>query len=351
MGNCVRTTADPSRTNMNRGKAQKSLNKEAKLLLLGSGESGKSTVFKQIKKQHGSGYSQEELKNAKNSIYANILLTLRALGEQCVKNNIELEPGNMERAKRMMDLVDNDSSLLVTAASRYSIDVANDVQALWADKKVQEMFNRRYEFHVFDGAGYFFQDIDRLRPPNYTPSFEDILRCRMKTVGIIEIGFQVEDVYFKLFDVGGQRNERKKWIHHFDGVTAVIFVASMSDYDQKCYEDDVTNRMIESMDLFDEMVNGTWFKETTFMLFLNKTDIFREKIKHTDLKVCFPEYDGGCDFDKAAEYVKNKFLSLNKYDQSRIHVHMTEATNTETLTRAFEHVKSLVVDKNKATPV
>lgn len=110
----------------------------------------------------------------------------------------------------MIELVDNDTSLLVTASSRYTIEVADDVQALWKDKKVQEMFNRRYDFHVFDGAGYFFQDLERLRPPNYTPTFEDILRCRMKTVGIIEIGFQVGDTYFKLFDVGGQRNERKK---------------------------------------------------------------------------------------------------------------------------------------------
>jgi GTPase SAR1 family protein len=342
---------DGNNLNNRRNKGQQGLSKEAKLLLLGSGESGKSTVFKQIKKQHGNGYTNEELKNAKNSIYANVLHTLRSLGEQCIKANLELEPGNIERAKRMIELVENDSSLLVTASSRYTVDVANDVAALWADKKVQEMFNRRYEFHVFDGAGYFFQDLERLRPPNYTPTFEDILRCRMKTVGIIEIGFQVGDTYFKLFDVGGQRNERKKWIHHFDGVTAVIFVASMSDYDQKCYEDDITNRMTESMDLFDEMVNGTWFKDTSIMLFLNKTDIFREKIKRTDLKVCFPEYNGGCNYDNASAFIKNKFLELNKYDKSRIYVHMTEATNTNDISKVFDQVKEIVISKNKTNPV
>lgn len=345
------TTAADSNNLNNRRKGGQGLNKEAKLLLLGSGESGKSTVFKQIKKHHGNGYTQEELKNAKNSIYANILHTLRALGDQCIKANLDLDPGNVERAKRMIELVDNDSSLLVTASSRYTVDVANDVQALWSDKKVQEMFNRRYEFHVFDGAGYFFQDLERLRPPNYTPTFEDILRCRMKTVGIIEIGFQVGDIYFKLFDVGGQRNERKKWIHHFDGVTAVIFVASMSDFDQKCYEDDVTNRMKESMDLFDEMINGTWFKDTSIMLFLNKTDIFREKIKHTDLKVCFPDYDGGNDYDNASTFIKNKFLDLNKYDKSRIYVHMTEATNSDQLQAVFDQVKEIIVNKNKTKPL
>lgn len=339
----------PASKNLQRGGGN--MSKEAKLLLLGSGESGKSTVFKQIKKNYGSGYTPDELKNAKNTIYANILHTMKALSEACIKNDLDLEPGNMDRAKRMAEIVGNESGLIINASSRYTVDVANDVAALWADKKVQDMFNHRYDFHVFDGAGYFFQDLERLAPPNYMPTFEDILRCRMKTVGIIEIGFQVGDIYFKLFDVGGQRNERKKWIHHFDGVTAVIFVASMSDFDQKCYEDDITNRMTESMDLFDEMVNGTWFKDTSIMLFLNKTDIFREKIKNTDLKVCFPEYEGGNDFDSASTFIKNKFLNLNKYDKGRIFVHMTEATNTEDISKVFDQVKEIIINKNKSNAV
>jgi hypothetical protein len=33
---------------------------------------------------------------------------------------------------------------------------------------------------------------------------------------------------------GGQRNERRKWIHCFENVTAVIFVAALSEYDQVC---------------------------------------------------------------------------------------------------------------------
>lgn len=96
MGNmCGGSPNSSNGTNLKNRKGQQSLNKEAKLLLLGSGESGKSTVFKQIKKHHGNGYSGEELKNAKNSIYANILHTLRALSDACLKANIELEPDNI----------------------------------------------------------------------------------------------------------------------------------------------------------------------------------------------------------------------------------------------------------------
>lgn len=131
-----------------------------------------------------------------------------------------------------------------------------------------------------------------MQPPDYSVTSDDILHCRRKTTGIVELNFNYSGITFKLFDVGGQRNERKKWIHCFSEVTAVIFVVSMSDYDQKCYEDDITNRMAESLDLFDEIVNGNWFKNTHVMLFLNKVDLFKKKIQHTDLNVCFPDYDG-----------------------------------------------------------
>ena len=80
------------------------------------------------------------------------------------------------------------------------------------------------------------------------------------------------------FDVGGQRNERKKWIHCFENVTAVIFVAALSEYDQVLYEDETTNRMTEALNLFDEICNSRWFRETSMILFLNKRDLFQAKV-------------------------------------------------------------------------
>lgn len=95
-----------------------------------------------------------------------------------------------------------------------------------------------------------------------------------------------------MVDVGGQRNERRKWIHVFDSVTAIIFVTSLSEYDMVLEEDETMNRMRESMLLFDEICNCRYFKETSIIIFFNKRDLFAEKIKKTDLKVCFPDYTG-----------------------------------------------------------
>lgn len=68
--------------------------------------------------------------------------------------------------------------------------------------------------------------------------------------------FAIDDHKFMMVDVGGQRNERKKWIHCFESVTAVIFVVAVSEYDQVLFEDQTTNRMMEALNLFDEVRNG-----------------------------------------------------------------------------------------------
>ena len=86
---------------------------------------------------------------------------------------------------------------------------------------------------------------------------------------------------------GGQRSERKKWMHCFEGVTAILFLVAMSEYDLKLVEDQTTNRMHESMRLFESICNSQWFVNTSIILFLNKRDLFEEKIAKSPISVCF----------------------------------------------------------------
>ncbi|KAI5633574.1 g-protein alpha subunit domain-containing protein [Phthorimaea operculella] len=136
----------------------------------------------------------------------------------------------------------------------------------------------------------FLDDLDRLGARDYQPTEQDILRTRVKTTGIVEVHFSFKNLNFKLFDVGGQRSERKKWIHCFEDVTAIIFCVAMSEYDQVLHEDETTNRMQESLKLFDSICNNKWFTDTSIILFLNKKDLFEEKIRKSPLTICFPEY-------------------------------------------------------------
>ena len=96
----------------------------------------------------------------------------------------------------------------------------------------------------------------------------------------------------RLVDVGGQRSERRKWIHCFQDVTCLIFITSLSEYDQMLYEDNDVKRMDESLKLFEEICASKWFLEKNIILFLNKSDVFEHKLKTTDLSVCFSDYKG-----------------------------------------------------------
>ena len=109
---------------------------------------------------------------------------------------------------------------------------------------IQNAYHNRSRFQLTDSAAYFFNQVRAVGAPNYLPSEQDVLRSRVRTTGIVESEFSIELNKFKIFDVGGQRNERKKWIHCFSEVTAVLFVAAMSEYDMVLFEDETANRMV-----------------------------------------------------------------------------------------------------------
>jgi guanine nucleotide-binding protein G(i) subunit alpha len=117
-------------------------------------------------------------------------------------------------------------------------DLADAIRSLWRDPGVKEAVRRSREFQLNDSAVYYFNAIDRMAAGNYLPTDQDILRSRVKTTGITETTFKVGELTYRLFDVGGQRSERKKWIHCFENVTALVFLVSLSEYDQMLYEDE-----------------------------------------------------------------------------------------------------------------
>jgi len=123
---------------------------------------------------------------------------------------------------------------------------------------------------------------------HYQPIHDDILRAKVRTSGIMERTYEVKDAFISIYDVGGQRNERKKWIHCFAGVTGVIYVAALNHYKQVLFEDEGRNAMHESVDLFASLCSSKWFRTIPMILFLNKDDLFREALRDgISLSCCF----------------------------------------------------------------
>ncbi|XP_057291250.1 G protein alpha o subunit-like isoform X2 [Hydractinia symbiolongicarpus] len=316
--------------------------KEVKLLLLGAGESGKSTIVKQMKIIHDNGFTEEDHRRFKPVIFSNTIMSLIAMLRAMEKLRINFADERRGSDAKMVFLIANSGQDTMP----FSPELTEAMKRLWVDKGVLTCFRRSREYQLNDSTKYYLDALDRLSKPDYRPTEQDILRTRVKTTGIVEIQFTFKKLNFRLLDVGGQRTERRKWIHCFQEVTAIIFCAALSCYDLRLAEDDTTNRMVESLKLFDSIVNNEWFLATSVILFLNKKDLFEEKIPYSPITICFPDYKGGVTFREASDFIKQKYLERNRNDAKEIYVHLTCATDTENIDFVFKAVTNMIIAAN-----
>eukprot|EP01126_Amoeba_proteus_P006455 TRINITY_DN1225_c0_g1_i10.p1 TRINITY_DN1225_c0_g1~~TRINITY_DN1225_c0_g1_i10.p1 ORF type:complete len:179 (+),score=29.24 TRINITY_DN1225_c0_g1_i10:690-1226(+) len=173
--------------------------------------------------------------------------------------------------------------------------------------------------------------------------------AKLRTTGVVETKFCVKNTNFTMVDVGGQRSERRKWLHCFENVTAVIYLAALDEYNLALEEDNTTNRLEESLRLFQEVVGSPWFSENTCILFLNKCDLFEKKIQKFPLSTCFPEIsvDDASNYDKSVQFIQNKYQKVFA-SGTKLYVYVTCAVDTDNCQRVFEAVMETLVSNNIA---
>lgn len=309
----------------------------ATLLLLGAGESGKSTLFKQIELIWGNGYTLEQRSSYISSIRRNVVECMRNLcrGSETLDLPVAKE---LQSHKQSILLMDVESPLTIDHVLVKKWDM------LWDDSGIQAVYERRNEIQLLDNCVYLFSRLGDISQPEYLPSDEDILRCRVRTTGIVESCFQIGDSVLRIVDVGGQKSERKKWIRCFAGVTAVVYVVSLSSYDLLLYEDNETNRLDESLNLFDQISNNTWLKDKPIVLFLNKSDVLEEKLGSSPFSKYRPDFTGvDSDFDAIVDHVAELFMKRNGNPSRSIFQHITCATQTDNVQTVFRAVKEIVL--------
>ncbi|CEP15179.1 hypothetical protein [Parasitella parasitica] len=315
---------------------------EVKLLLLGAGESGKSTILKQMKLIHDGGFTQEEKEAYKEIIFSNSIQSMYVLLEAMDTLGISLSDASNQMS---FDYIMNQCQK--TDYPSMSPESVRAIKLLWQDIGIQAAYARRNEFQLNDSASYYFDSIERIGEPDYFPTDQDVLRSRVKTTGIAESKFMFGTLTYRMFDVGGQRSERKKWIHCFEDVTAIIFLVAISEYDQVLIEDESVNRMQEALTLFDSICNSRWFERTSTILFLNKTDLFKQKLPKSPLVDYFPDYQGANDdYEKASSYLMQRFISLNGSTQKQVYTHLTCATDTEQVKFVMTAVNDIILQTN-----
>ncbi|KAF8054226.1 guanine nucleotide binding protein, alpha subunit [Lyophyllum atratum] len=293
---------------------------------------------------HQDGFSDAELAEYRPVVYKNVLDSAQAVVTYMRKIDLEcVEYGNRVLATKILDYKLDSEPGSSPHNPYFSPEIADAIHQVWKDPIIPKVMDEHSsDFYLMDSAGYFFSEVLRIGTPGYLPNETDVLRARQKSLGITETRFTMGTLSIHMFDVGGQRSERKKWIHCFESVTSIIFCTALSEYDQVLLEEKTQNRMAESLVLFESVINSRWFLRTSIILFLNKIDVFKNKLPKVPLERYFPEYTGGTDINKAAKYILWKFMQANRARLS-VYPHLTQATDTTNIRLVFAAVKETIL--------
>ncbi|KAK9965537.1 hypothetical protein ABG768_004624 [Culter alburnus] len=324
--------------------------KLVKILLLGAGESGKSTFLKQMRIIHGQDFDQRAKEEFRATIYSNVIKGIRVLVDAREKLHIPWgDPENQVHGEMVMAF-DTRSSLMAKGMveTKVFLNYLPAIRALWQDTGIQNAYDRRREFQLGESVKYFLDNVDKLGQSDYLPSQKDILLARKPTKGIHEYNFEIKNVPFTMVDVGGQRSERKRWFECFDSVTSILFLVSSSEYDQVLMEDRQTNRLTESLNIFETIVNNRVFANVSIILFLNKTDLLEDKVKNVNIKDYFPEFTGEPhDLQDVQKFLVECFRNKRREQQQKpLYHHFTTAINTENIRLVFRDVKDTILHDN-----
>ena len=317
--------------------------RKVKILFLGAGESGKSTVVKQLRIIHSNGYNYDDCMKYKSVVYKNTIQSMLSVICGMKKLGINFSSDSRPQdAERLFEIAKTPTMPQTTST------LDEILSRLWNDEGLQECFSRSREYQLYDSAEYFLNEAKRIFCPDYIPTVQDILKTRVRTIGVMNTKFFYKELYFEIIDVGGQRSERRKWLRCFEGVTAIIFCTALSEYDLVLEEDEDVNRMEESLKLYDRICNNRLFTVTSIIIFLNKRDIFMDKIRHIPLTVCFPEYEGPNTYEAGTTYIKDKFEALNKSrHRKEIYSHLTCATDTRNIQYVFDVATDVIIKVNQ----
>jgi guanine nucleotide-binding protein G(i) subunit alpha len=356
MGLCCSTTGGPRQPRAERQKqalinaqllsAHRKEDKVIKILFLGGGESGKTTAVKQMRMLYGKDDDDEAdtVQESREIIMLNVINGAKSVLHANANLKLGMKPLG-QAAVHAAEVVRG-----VGFNAMLTPEVAEAINVLWKDKGFRHTWSQRSRYQVLDNFDYFAEKV-RSYPtwggPEWVPSVQDTLRARRRTTGIVQHEMVINKTDFLIVDVGGQKSERGKWVHCFDNVSAVVCMVAISEYDQKLFEDNSSNRLIDALELFESIANSKWFKDASVILFLNKIDLLKRKLCKNKVPLnasgFFPDAPSGFDYDTACQWFKRKFEALAQ--TKKVYTHMTCALDTDFMDTVFQSAVHGIMDR------
>nr|AGJ70286.1 G protein subunit alpha 12a [Terebratalia transversa] len=342
--------------------------REVQLLILGGGGSGKSTFIKQLRIHHGDGYPVEERKRMKYDVYENAIDAFHRVVKNMKELSITLEiVDNSKKYETLCETypmqeilcvfpnVENGNSALRSPQLSRSRPQPSEIPAqllsIWEDAGFQRAFNLREKFcdPLTEAEIYFLEHFIRVSNKHYIPTVQDLLHVRKPTVGVQEHSFRVQEFLFRVIDVAGQKSQRKKWMHFFDGVTAVIFFVALSGFNEQLEEDSTMNKLHDSLEIFEEVTRNKFLLIADFILFLNKQDLFLQKLENgLSIRTAFPEFkekSGAVNPDASIKYIRNKFFATAPQNKM-IYPHVSCAIDIDLMKVIIDDVLQIIMEIN-----
>ncbi|KAG8869482.1 hypothetical protein FRC20_001348 [Serendipita sp. 405] len=444
MGSCISTASDADASRMHTAaesqlkRTKRQMRKQTKILLLGSGDSGKTTIMKQMRLITDGSFSRHELESYRQLVFANLITGMKAIVESLPEIGLSIEDD--EEAFAAFTMVEHAAD--IKEGQPFPVEYLEPFRTLWHHPMIRRALPHCHKFAIPDNIHYFYASLDRLFQPNYFPTNQDVIQTRARTVGIIETVFRIPEgglsvsrhvslpqpqgdapktsvtsdvssgmdipgrlnsstseassiaeerwekenkrvtvktksrgdgtgndsgltelrfvdvgqsyllIHLSLLlmtpviSIGGQRSERRKWIHCFQDVTAVMFLVPLSGYDQCIIEERSMNQMSDAMTIWEGICTMEWFKDTSLILFLNKEDLFATKLATAPIHRYFPDYEGDPkgDVEAGKEYFKRRFLRIAQKGNLQLQQHFQQQLHMQqqlTINNSSSHSRYL----------
>ncbi|KAH8655289.1 G-protein alpha subunit-domain-containing protein [Xylariales sp. PMI_506] len=315
----------------------KRLGRECKALLVGS--ESKDEIVKRMRIYTG-GHSPEQLQYYRPIIFANVCKCAKAIANALKQFGVipETDPVSMST-----DYIADYKLEANPASSPLNDKFRNAVESMLESSYYAKLMERTFDFYVPGSTEYFLTAVGRIAAPDYQPSDMDIMQAREKNTGIIETRFQMGALGIHMLNVGHMRTERKKWIHCFENITSIIYVVDLDTYDQSPFEEPSQTSLMESLLLFDSMVNSRWFCYTSIILLFNNIVRFKEKLPTSPLHSFFPDYEGGNDESKAVKYILWRFSQTNRAHLN-LYPHILDSNDAANCRLIFAAIKETILN-------
>lgn len=311
-----------------------------RVLIIGSGDTGKSVLSLQLESLYNN-IKQEIVSEYLKQIKQVIIADAKAIVNYMEKISIPV-------GERLADAVIQVKKAQAVPEA-FTVQLAQTISSLWVDAGFKTAY-LQIASELHENIDTYFPVADKIANNTYQLDNELLLKASIPTVGYMTHQFTINDMNTEIIEIGGNKSQREQWHKTYKGVDLIIYVASLSDFDQNIIGESGVSRSQDSITLFGQLAANPLFAETPIYLVLNKKDVFGLKLlkNFEQFKHVYPGFNNAKeDTEAAVEHVKQAYLRQLDTDRSPnawVEAEAISALETETVQKLFNTIARKLVE-------